>query len=719
MRHIRFLTFYLSIATGVFTLSAEAENRNSSLPDTIPALPQPLIAPHKDIFTTSAAITLSNPCSSACCKKSAILYTTDGTDPRESSTVSQYQYPFNISESVTITAYIKAADACRKDSDLITKKYSLIEPLPLPSILPKKGRIAFGEKITIFIKNFETDTTILIFYTLDGSDPSTAGTRYKEPFALNKSSILRAIAVSQTGVYLNSPIFYRKFTCYLTLSPQPLFSPLSTNFENKLIISLMVPGFEDDDNVKIYYSDDDSRPTIFSIPYINPITVSETVTIKAIAVRKGYRPSKTVCEQYIQGPQKVAPQPQVLPEGGIFGGGIPPVTFTNSLKKAMVMYTLDETEPTLASNLWDGKSLQLSTPATLKVKVFRSDWVPSVTVTEKYDYEILPEPISNFPSGTVFTDALVVTLRIPGFRNEQGLKILYTLDGSKPVVHSNNYDAETDIPITKSCVLKAYAQKRGYYDSRISTYEFFNMIRVVHAFYQDQDHDGKIETAVLLFDKELNTAPSLIEFTDPFTFNKHKIIDCRIISSQDHRRNCALITFNTPFGPGGGFSSGHYGRIPLPGEFDTAPFLIHDSTGTSPLVERPWKKKDTFNIHRLHFDTKNSAVINNPFTPQKSVLPEFIQDINEFRTATGSAVLIKPLHPSEGSAVICDALGNTVIVQKQLIEDPVTGILFLVWDGKNSKRHSVEKGTYLVAITTKEKQSRETTTRRITLTVKD
>jgi len=680
-------------------------------------LPKPEILPVKDVFTASIEVSLSLPCEDTCCDGAAIFYTTDGSDPKVSSTAMEYFRPFRVSRTMTVKAYAQSPQGCKDESKRSEKRYTLLQPLPLPTVAPRRGRVVFGEKIRISITGFEKDTTVKVFYTLDGSDPSIAGTTYNGPFQLHKSAILRVIAVSTTGAYLNSPILYRKYTCYLALSSSPTFHPPSTNFFDNIEVSLSAPESESEEELTIFYTLDGSVPTIFSDMYLKPLKISETVELKAISLRKGYRPSKVVSELYVKGEQPVVPKPVVNPGGGVYGGGIPPITFSHNLEKSMIMYTLDGSEPTMASNLWEGKQLLLTAPVTLKVKAFKTDWNPSVTVTEKYEYEQLPEPFANFPSGTVFTDTLAVTLRVPGFRNEPGLKIYYTLDGSDPLEYSQRYENGSFIIIHHSCILKTFAKNTGYYDSKISTYEYFNMIQVTHAYYQDNDRDRKIESAVLLFNKPLTGPPSLIEFTDPYTFKKRKVLNNTLVTAGPDKNKRVEVTFSKPFGPGGNFPSGHYGRIPLPGEFDTAPFLIHDSTSSHDVFPLTRKDIEKLFITSLQYDNQDVAVLNNPFEPGTSKLPTIIQELNEFRTETGTAILVKPLHPSEGSAEIYDMLGNVLLLRKQLIEDPATGILFCVWDGKNSENHFVEEGTYLVILTTREKQSRESTVRKINIVV--
>ena len=677
------------------------------------SLPKPTIHPVDTVFTHLIEISLSKSCEDECCKKAEMFYTIDGTDPRKSSTALEYKTSFKIDTSITVKAYLKAIGECNTDSKLVEKKFKKIESLPFPTVLPKESRVVFGEKISIVIEGFEKEKRVQVFYTLDGSDPSTAGIRYIEPFALHRSCILRAIAVSKTGKYLNSPIFYRKYTCYIALSPEPAFSPPSTNFNDQLSVSLVVKGIKDDDEVTIYYTVDGRDPTIFHLYYKKPIVLTKSTEVKAIAVKKGYRPSKVVSERYAKGPLPVIKRPEIIPEGGMYGGGLPPITFKNRLEKAMVMYTLDGAEPTMASELWDGKPIELQQPATVKLKVYKREWVPSVTVSERYEFETLPEPISNYEHGTVFPDTLNVALKVPGFLNEAGLRIYYTVDGSDP--RKNGQLFKNNIVLSKSSILNTFARNRGYYDSKVNKYEYFNLIRVDHAYYQDKNKDGKIETAVLCFDKQLHTPPSIVEFSDPNTGRKRKVFDTNISLLGQGVGNCLSISFNRPFGVAGSFMSGHYGRIPLPGEFDTSPFLIHDSTGIGTTPALLQEEKEDF---KKQYDDGNIGIINNPFLPGKAQLPEFIQNLNEFRTLTGTAIVVKPQYPSDGFADIFDKVGTQLVIRKKLLEDPATGNLYLIWDGKNRKKKVVPKGTYIIAITAKEKQSGKITENKVKVIVK-
>ena len=259
----------------------------------------------------------------------------------------------------------------------------------------------------------------------------------------------------------------------------------------------------------------------------------------------------------------------------------------------------------------------------------------------------------------------------------------------------------------------------GYYDSEVIVYEYFNMIKVKQAYYGDKNRDGKIETVTIVFNRPILNPPSIIEFTDPYTAEKRKIETINLLSfNQSSNNQTITLTLPEPFSYGGSFFSGHYGRIPLPGEFDTAPFLIHDSTQNSHIMPVNQINESSFNINRIKFNSNNVAVLTNPFIPGISKIPDFVKYLDEYRTEIGTAVLINPLHPSSGYGVIYDALGNQVIISKKLVEDPLSGLLVLVWDGKNSENKPVFSGTYLVVITIQEKQSSKIHTKKCQIAVK-
>jgi len=241
----------------------------------------------------------------------------------------------------------------------------------------------------------------------------------------------------------------------------------------------------------------------------------------------------------------------------------------------MFLYTIDGNDPTMASTLWNNKFLYLKAPAILKVKTFKNNWIPGITVTEKFDFDTLPRPVANYPDGTIFDDSLPIILKIPDMPDKTGIMLFYTLDGSDPQKFGIRYTGR--FIVNNSCIMQAFSRKEGYYDSKLSFYEYFSMIKVEKAFYKNSFSDSIIDRVIVYFDKPLQMLPSLIEFTDPYSAENIIRVESFAIKYYKSANSIEVILDN-PFIRKGRFLPGHYGRIPLPGEFDTEPFLISDST---------------------------------------------------------------------------------------------------------------------------------------------
>lgn len=115
-----------------------------------------------------------------------------------------------------------------------------------------------------------------IYYTTNGSTPTTSSSEYTTPLYITQQTTLKAIA-AKTGV----PESVVTSASY-TFRPQVVASPgagVYTSAQNVALSAPSCPG-----NVSIYYTTDGSTPTTNSSVYSTPITVSSEMTIKAIAV---------------------------------------------------------------------------------------------------------------------------------------------------------------------------------------------------------------------------------------------------------------------------------------------------------------------------------------------------------------------------------------------------------------------------------------------------
>lgn len=118
-----------------------------------------------------------------------------------------------------------------------------------------------------------------IFYTLDGSEPTTASTRYTEPFILDEELTVKAVA--QGDGYLLSSVA-EKLVDLKMKAPLPTFAMEQQDGQTIVTISSDMEG------AKIYYNYKGDGTTDKSSPYNGPVTLNRGRTIYAFQAVEGY-----------------------------------------------------------------------------------------------------------------------------------------------------------------------------------------------------------------------------------------------------------------------------------------------------------------------------------------------------------------------------------------------------------------------------------------------
>ena len=135
-----------------------------------------------------------------------IYYTTNGDDPTTSSTV--YSDPITITKSGT-TLKAMAAKEGMDNSPIVSATYT-IQPVK-PTISIDNGTVTIS-----------AETGLFIYYTIDGSNPTTESNEYTGTFTLTESCTVKAIAVDAYGnvsqiaseKYVNNNVYAKNLNTY-------------------------------------------------------------------------------------------------------------------------------------------------------------------------------------------------------------------------------------------------------------------------------------------------------------------------------------------------------------------------------------------------------------------------------------------------------------------------------------------------------------------------
>jgi glucose/arabinose dehydrogenase len=158
--------------------------RVSQLFDTFRALP-PTLSPAARTFNSAIQVTLTSPTPGA-----IIHYTLDGSDPTETSPFVESAGVVNITRTTTLKA------AARRPGLYLSTVATGNFTAQLALTVSPSGSLTNGTLVQILPSNGSAD----IWFTLDGSTPTTNSTKYTGEFAIQGNQTVRAIATSDGWV---------------------------------------------------------------------------------------------------------------------------------------------------------------------------------------------------------------------------------------------------------------------------------------------------------------------------------------------------------------------------------------------------------------------------------------------------------------------------------------------------------------------------------------
>jgi stage V sporulation protein SpoVS len=157
-----------------------------------------------------------------------------------------------------------------------------------PTFSPAAGTYTTAQTVTI------SDATAgaTIYYTTNGTTPTTSSTKYTAPITVSTTQTVQAIAVASG--YTQSAVGSASYTISSPVAATPTFSPAAGTYTTAQTVTIS----DATAGATIYYTTNGATPTTLSTKYTGAITVSTTQTVQAIAVATGFSTSAVGSAKY-------------------------------------------------------------------------------------------------------------------------------------------------------------------------------------------------------------------------------------------------------------------------------------------------------------------------------------------------------------------------------------------------------------------------------------
>jgi predicted 3-demethylubiquinone-9 3-methyltransferase (glyoxalase superfamily) len=393
--------------------------------------PTVTVSPNGGTFATTQQVTLTAN------ETATIYYTLDGSTPTTASSV--YSTALTISATSTLKFFGK--DTAGNQSAVQSVSFTINAPdttAPTVNISPAAGTFASAQSVTLTASEPST-----IYYTLDGSTPTTSSTVYSTPISVSATTTIKYFAKDTAG---NSGTVQTATFTIDTTAPNPVTNlTAGTVTSSSIPVSWTLSSSGDVANYEVAYSSDGGTNYTVASAVVNASSTSYTVSglsasqayiVRVVAIDGvGNRSTAvTVNATTSAAADTTAPTITSSPVGGTYSA-TQSVTLTAN-ETATIYYTTDGSTPVYpVSGTTQAYSAPISISATTTLKYIGRDTAGNVSTVQSQTYTIDAMTITASPASGTYATTQNVTLS----SNVSGGTIYYTTDGSKPTTSSTIY----------------------------------------------------------------------------------------------------------------------------------------------------------------------------------------------------------------------------------------------------------------------------------------
>ncbi|MDO5398815.1 MAG: chitobiase/beta-hexosaminidase C-terminal domain-containing protein, partial [bacterium] len=294
----------------------------------------------------------------------------------------------------------------------------------------------------------------VIYYTLDGSSPTTSSAVYSSPIKITSEGSVTVKAKSVKNGYTDSIVNSRSVT--LSRAQAPGASVQSGAVDPGTVLRLTSSIA----NAKIYYTTNGSTPTASSALYTGELTITPPMTVKAIVSADGYITSTAAEYSYTK---PLANMP-VISVSDILGGKS--VSMYSDTAGADIYYTTNGQAPGTNSSKYTG-AIELTSAGnyTIKAIAVKQGYENSAASSQTITLPAAAAPQASVPSGeTAKGTSVALSCGTPG------TSIRYTTDGSSPDMNSLTYSSP--ISLENNTTIRAFAVGNGYSASSAAEFKY-------------------------------------------------------------------------------------------------------------------------------------------------------------------------------------------------------------------------------------------------------